>query len=289
MPIKASAVGAHFGERTVEITPRMMLAYAAGIGATGRWTFDDADADGFIAPPQLCVTLEWPTVSDTGMRNLLGMTRDEMLRTLHVGQDSYFHKPIVAGQRLTIRGTVVAIRDTHSGAITLSKIESTDDKTGEPIVTSWSTALMRGVMVDGTSEPIAEKPDVQTGTVLEQQLVDIPIAREMPHIYSECAAIWNPIHTERKVALSIGLPDIILHGTATWAIAGREIIRNYADGDPRRLRRLGGRFGAIVIPGTTITLEHGISAEDRNAICFSVRNNEGEESISDGIAELETT
>ena len=76
----------------------------------------------------------------------------------------------------------------------------------------------------------------------------VPIAREMPHAYTECASIWNPIHTERAVALGAGLPDIILHGTATWALAGRELIRKRAGGDPTRLRlcaqQAGGGAGA---------------------------------------------
>ena len=78
----------------------------------------------------------------------------------------------------------------------------------------------------------------------------------MPHVYTECARIWNPIHTERDVALRAGLPDIILHGTATWALAGREVLRAYGDGDPARLKRLHGRFTAMVIPGTSIVVEH---------------------------------
>ena len=86
--------------------------------------------------------------------------------------------------------------------------------------------------------------------------VEIFVSREMPHVYTECARIWNPIHTEREVALRAGLPDIILHGTATWALAGRELLSAYGDRDPARLKRLYGRFTAMVIPGTSIVVEH---------------------------------
>ena len=112
--------------------------------------------------------------------------------------------------------------------------------------------------------------------------VTIPIAREMPHVYTECASIWNPIHTERAVALAAGLPDIILHGTATWALAGREVLRVYGGGDPRRLRRLHGRFRAMVLPGTEISVEHA-RAGDR-AVRFVVRNHRDEPAIDQGYA-----
>jgi acyl dehydratase len=39
------------------------------------------------------------------------------------------------------------------------------------------------------------------------------------HVYSECARIWNPIHTDITAARAAGLADPILHGTATLARA----------------------------------------------------------------------
>jgi acyl dehydratase len=121
--------------------------------------------------------------------------------------------------------------------------------------------------------------------------VSIPIAREAPHVYTECADIWNPIHTERQVALAAGLPDIILHGTATWALAAREIVRHRCNGDPLRLRRLHGRFAAMVIPGSDIEVEIGeavahAGGEGCDAIRFGVRNAAGELAVAEGVALL---
>jgi acyl dehydratase len=287
MPVNANAVGMRFGERIVDLTPRMMLAYAASIADTGAATFDDADSGSFMAPPQFCVSLEWPTVSDGGIHELLGTTPQEQLQTLHVGQDSTFHHPLVAGQRLKIFGTVMDVRETRAGTILISKLETIDDRSGKPVVTSWITALIRGVAVEGQKSPLEKAPNASEETPIQPQTVEIPVARELPHIYSECSGIWNPIHTERKVALAVGLPDIILHGTASWALAGREIARIYADGDYRKLRRLCGRFGAVIIPGNSMTLEHCPSVQSDNHICFNVRNSQGAQVIAGGIAEIE--
>lgn len=106
--------------------------------------------------------------------------------------------------------------------------------------------------------------------------------RELPHVYTECARIWNPIHTERRVALAAGLPDIILHGTATWALACRELVARELDGDPRPLRRLAGSFRALVIPGAAVALRYAETSPGRFA--FEVLNEAGERAISDGLA-----
>ncbi|MCL4747453.1 MAG: hypothetical protein KJZ83_18860, partial [Burkholderiaceae bacterium] len=112
------------------------------------------------------------------------------------------------------------------------------------------------------------------------------IARELPHVYTECASIWNPIHTERAVALSKGLPDIILHGTATWALAGLTVVRRLAAGDPTRLRRMCGHFKGRVIPGTTITVGmRGVDVQSQR-VQVEVRNAVDEIALANGYAEL---
>jgi acyl dehydratase len=104
----------------------------------------------------------------------------------------------------------------------------------------------------------------------------------MPHVYSECADIWNPIHTERAEALAAGLPDIILHGTATWALAGLTILRRRAGGDVGRLKRISGRFTGMVIPGEEITVRLAPAAD--GVVKFAVLNAAGAPAISQGVA-----
>jgi acyl dehydratase len=113
-------------------------------------------------------------------------------------------------------------------------------------------------------------------------VLERPIAREAPHVYTECAAIWNPIHTERAVALAAGLPDIILHGTATWAHAGLEILRAHAGSDAARLKRFSGRFVGMVIPGETIQIRH--ARVDDATIRFEVTTEAGAPAIDQGFA-----
>ena len=113
------------------------------------------------------------------------------------------------------------------------------------------------------------------------------MGRGLPQIYPECGGIWNPIPAERAVALAAGLPDIILHGTATWALAAREVIRARAGGDVRRIRRLAGRFRAPVIAGGLVAVVHG--PVDGGGIGFRVETDGGAIAMTDGLIELVDT
>lgn len=283
LPLHSSAVGAKFSANEVEITTRRLLAYAAGLGATAESLFDDARPGGIVALPQFCVALEWwvrPGASDP-----LGASSQERLRVVHASQDSHFHRLIRPGDRLISDGQIVEVRTTRAGAFYRSKFETRDLVTGEPVVTSWSGAIARGVAVEGEAAALESPPHLPEGPLAgDAETIEIPIAREAPHVYTECADIWSPIHTEREVALAAGLPDIILHGTATWALAGCEVIRRRAAGDPTRLARLHGRFTGMVLPGTSITL--ALDRPRNGTVRFEVRNAAGELAIRGGVAEL---
>lgn len=282
MPLNTSAVGTTLDAVETDMTVRKALAYAAGIADTTTRVFDDDRDGGIIAPPQYCVALEWPVVSGQRAREAYGMTAKERVRGVHASQDSIFHRPVRPGMRLKTAGTVVGVRKVRAGAHTTEKLVTIDTTTGETLVTSWTTRIVRDVELAGDELSIEAPPAMPAGSGRPALRSSVFIPREMPHVYTECAQIWNPIHTEREVALAAGLPDIILHGTATWALAGREVIRAHCSGDPARLKRLFGRFTAMVIPGHEIDI--ALEEPRDGVVGFTVFNHLGRAAISDGIA-----
>jgi acyl dehydratase len=284
MPAHAAAAGSELDVNNVTMTARKALAYAAGIMDTSAAVFDDDRPGGIIAPPQFCVSLEWPVVSGILARGAVGMTAEEQVRSVHASQDSIFHQAIRPGMNLTTTGTIAAIRRTRAGAMTLTKLTTTDADTGAPVVTSWSSGIARGVEVVGEDTSLDGPPPLAEAGGGILQSIDIFVPREMPHNYTECADIWNPIHTEREVALAAGLPNIIPHGTATWALAGREVIRVCCGGDPAGLKRLYGRFTAMVIPGNSIRVE--LHEPSGGAVGFTVFNELGRPAVSNGVAAI---
>ena len=287
MPFPAQSVGLKLKSRTFDAAPRSILAYAAGIGANEPAYLDDAQAGGLRALPFQCVSLEWPVL--LSMRHAVEgvLSPQEASRGVHAVQDSTFHRPIRPGDRLVTDGQLVVARPVRAGVLTVCRLDTTDRDSGEPVITTWTSSIYRDVVLEGEPVSIAEPEAVDPAhaappgpDALETR---IHIPKEMPHVYSECASIWNPIHTERAVALAAGLPDIILHGTATWALAGLTILRRHARDDVGALRRLTGRFSGMVMPGEDIVVRH---EREGDSVRFEVRTAAGALAISQGVAWL---
>ena len=256
MPICTEAVGLETDCYRYEITKRKCLAFAAALGETSEIFFDDNRNGGIFAVPSMTVALEWPPSRDIRTMQGFGATREERLRGVHAAQDTHFYRLIRPGDRLTSKGRLIAVEQVKPGVRIIIRIDITGEA-GEPVAKSYSTVIYREVASRGADcigEPTPAWPIGKENANWKVKTVSIP--RELPHVYSECADLWNPIHTERRVALDAGLPDIILHGTCTWALSVKEVVASYIQGDPSRLARFTGRFTGMIIPGTEITIRH---------------------------------
>ena len=106
------------------------------------------------------------------------------------------------------------------------------------------TGITRGATLKGEPKALADLPDVPMNPAparaepLWQR--QIGITPDAGQIYTECADIYNPIHTERRVAKAAGLPDVILHGSATQAIACSAIVDGCLGGAVEQVRRFVG-------------------------------------------------
>ena len=286
MTISASAAGRDAGSVTEEATARRVMAYAAGIGAEDECYFDDER--GAIAHPAFCVSLEWPVVSGPGYLAAIGRSADAPRGAVHVLQDSRFHRTVSAGEKLMTKARIAQVRQTSAGVVVTSCVETSGASTPEPVVTTWTAAMFLRDTLDGAPSANEVPPELRNDadvSVASPRRLAIPTSPGLAHRYSECASIWNPIHTERAAARAIGLPGIILHGTCTWALAGQALIHAAAGGEPRRLRRLAGRFKASVLPGDVLELEFG--RESEGLWQFAVRTPRGDLAITHGVAEID--
>ena len=114
---------------------------------------------------------------------------------------------------------------------------------------------------------------------------ELPITLHAAQQYTECARIYNPIHTEPSVAKAAGLPAIILHGSATKAISLSVVINRCFDGDASRITRLCGQLRAMVLMDTTIAVEamaeENVDGEKR--VLFRTMTEDGQRAVSNGI------
>jgi acyl dehydratase len=287
MALPSSFVGAKSEARVSDIDPRWTMAYAAALGDLRPCYMDTRAPGNFIAHPIFPVCFEWPVVVEmAGQLHGTELKAEESRRAVHATHDLIIHRPIRPPEKLTTRATVVAVERRKPGAYQVMKLE-TIDASGALVCTSSYGSIYRGVEVSGSDKPLALKTDLPRATPPALQIDasnKIHIDGGLAHIYTECARIHNPIHTDLKVARDAGLPALILHGTATLALAVSRIVESHLEGDPTRVARVAGRFNAMVMMPSDISVHAFSSAtfEGAELIHFEVLNQDGHPAVSDG-------
>jgi acyl dehydratase len=131
----------------------------------------------------------------------------------------------------------------------------TVDAEGAPVSTTDYGSIFRGVGCGAGRRVDEPWPPPDLPAAAEAAWRDaVAIGPELAHTYTECARIWNPIHTDRAVAVGAGLAGIILHGTATLALAVSRARRRAAAGGAEP-RRIVARFTGMVPLPSTVTVE----------------------------------
>ena len=278
-----STVGRYTIARTWELTPRMLSSFAAGVNDPNPAYFDDAREGGVLAHPGQVFTFHWNT------RFMPGVTysREENLKGVHAWVDIRYARPMRQGDVITAQGRHIEVRRIAPGMLTVTRITMTD-ALGEEVAVMDSGGISRGLWRDVPDERLAEvpsrpEPSGNAGEPAWSTTFTIP--REAAHLYTECADIYNDIHTERSAALEAGLKDIILQGGATMSIAIREVVNRSLGGDPGTVTRVAGQFRAMVTPGEEVTVRciEERDTEDGRAVFFEFLNQDGAPAIYRGL------
>jgi acyl dehydratase len=289
--ISSRFVGTPLKEQHAEVSWRETTNYAAAVGDANARYFDDERAEGLIAPPMFSVAVTWRRLS-----RIWDYLEDHdfplhLLATqVHYTEHLNFHRPIQPGDTLTIGGEIAAILPHRSGVLVVIRSDAIDEE-GAPVFTEHAGTLLRGVRCTdegaGSEGLPRVPPSPEPGTAAPWE-VTIPIEPLRPYLYDGCAGISFPIHTSPQFAHNVGLPGIILQGTATLAFAARELVDREAGGDPARLAALYCRFTAMVTPGTDICVQLTGRQQRRDGMSlhYLVLNDKGRRAISDGYALL---
>ena len=284
MPFSTTLVNQQTETIEHNVDARWIMAYAAALG-DHQSCYMDTTGD-IVAHPVFPVCVEWPVI--LAIRRLPGMqslTDAESARGVHAAHDLHLHAPIRAGDTLSTQGRYIGASSIRPGASYVLRLD-TRNQHNELVAQTFQTGIYRNVETLG--EPVATD-DAPAWPAWQQPAADqftceFDVPAGLAHTYTECARIWNPIHTDRAVALAAGLPDIILHGTATLALAVSRLVEALTGGDPTRIRRLGGRFSGMVLMPSTLTLR---THQQDHTICFEVLTQQGEPAISQGFVCLD--
>jgi acyl dehydratase len=261
LKIDAGIVGMQAGAEGIRVDKRWIMAYNAALGAVNA-----------TPHPLFPVCYEWDATR--ALREASGLQKLNA-QLVHAQHDLTLHRAPQAGETLATVAKVVAVEQRRPGAFVTIRLEARGAG-GEAVSTTDYGMLYRGVTLDGGARSIEKLDDPPRHAGPLDRIGEIPVAATAAHVYTECARIWNPIHTDPEYAREAGLPGIILHGTATLAFSISTLMGAF---QLRNVRRARCRFaGMVLMPGTLAV--HASRGGD--GIAFETRNERGEAVIERG-------
>lgn len=279
MTISPGIVGAQVGPLAQAIDARWLMAYAAALGETDPRYFDTLAPGGPLAHPMFPVCYEWPAA--VALRDET-VAADLQPRSVHATHHVVVHRLPRAGDTLQTTARVLGVEARPSGTLIVSRFE-TVDAAGARVTTTDYGSVYRGVALAGlpapragarNTEPRGATPGVRWSTVVE-------VAATAALVYTECARIWNPIHTDIAVATRAGLDAPILHGTATLALAVSRVVARDLGGDPARVAEIRGRFTGMVPMPSSFTVRGRPS--EAGGVAFDAVGPDGAPVLTQGV------
>ncbi|WP_332693423.1 MaoC/PaaZ C-terminal domain-containing protein [Bosea sp. (in: a-proteobacteria)] len=233
---------------------RDSVVYALGLGF-GLDPLDEGqlrfvDETKLHAVPTMANVLAYPGF---WMRDL--DTGIDWVKVVHGEHAMQLHKPLAAEGEVigTTRIADIVDKGAGKGALVYAEREIRDAQSGDLLATLLQTVFCRG---DGgfggratssrTPHPTPERaPDLK---------LDLPTHPQLALIY-RLSGDLNPLHADPEIARKAGYDRPILHGLATYGVAGHALMKALCGYDPARFRSIDARFSAPVFPGETITTE----------------------------------
>ena len=280
-------LGAEIGPIHHDVDARWLMAYAAALGESDPRYYDTQIAAGPAAHPLFAVCYEWPAA--VALRDQT-IPAELQTRSVHATHHLVIHRPPRAGDHMLTSARVIDVRPRRSGTLVVTRFD-TLDATGTPVTTTDYGSVYRGVTFPGAGESPREteaagvgeasranavlseeaSPAPAAGDVMWSEVVRVP--GTLARVYTECARIWNPIHTDLAVARAAGLAAPILHGTATLALAISRVVARDAGGDAASVREVSARFTGMVAMPSRLTVRGRGHAGD--VLAFDVVNEDG--------------
>jgi acyl dehydratase len=254
------------------------MAYSAALAETDSRYFDTAAEGGVLAHPLFPVCYEWPV--SRPIRHIPAL-REHFSRLVHAEHDLVLHCAPRAGDRLKTTVRITSAEQRKPGAFVVFRFDTTD-AAGAAVSTTDFGVLYRGVALERPGRLPDASPSLPLGGKDLKPLGKIEVAPNAAHVYTECARIWNPIHTDIAHARAAGLPGIILHGTATLALSVSRALAAFG-ADPAKVRRVQCRFSGMVLMPSTLEI---LGALEKKTLSFETRSPSGEAVISRGRIEL---
>jgi acyl dehydratase len=201
----------------------------------------------------------WVRDLDTGI---------DWVKVVNGEQGFTLHRPLAGEATVIGRSKIVEVIDKGpgKGALVFTERGITDKVSGQLLATVTQTIFCRG---DGGfgGPPRAAPPPHPLPERAPDAVCDLGTRPEAALIY-RLSGDRNPLHADPAVAKAAGFERPILHGLATFGVAGHAMLKVMCGYDPARLVSFACRFSAPVFPGETIRTEMW---RDGNVVSFRAR------------------
>ena len=275
--LSTGIVGVEVGPLAQRVDARWLMAYAAGLGERDPRYFETRTAGGPMAHPMFPVCYEWPAALAIRAKTI---PDDLAPLSVHATHHLTIARPPCAGDTLLTSARVIAVRRRRAGTLVTTRLTTVDEHGGPVTLTDYGS-VYRGEEADGdleTEAPRAPRLD-DGGEIAWTDRVDVDAGAA--HVYTECARIWNPIHTDIAVAHAAGLPGLILHGTATLALAVSRLLARDLGGDATRVTEVAARFTGMVPLPSRFTVRRRANAG--RSIAFDAVDDEDRSVLARGV------
>ena len=251
MALDPTAIGAVTEPQLYEWTERDTLLYALGVGA-GTDDLSYTTENSHDIAQQVLPTFAVICCTGFAAAGKVGSFNFGML--LHGSQEIRLHKPLPPAGSLSVVGEVADIQDKGEGknGIIMLRGKGTDPATGELVVETLSTAVIRGA--GGFGGQPGQRPAAPEFPDREPDARIAMPTREDQALLYRLSGDRNPLHSDPWFARELaGFEKPILHGLCTYGFAGRALLGELAGNDAAKLTAVAARFSAPVFPGETLT------------------------------------
>lgn len=289
LKIDSSLVGVSLGEIEHQVTWRETTNYAASVFDLNPRYLDDTSERGIIAHPMFAAALTWPIAGDIYSKLEGRLPSAAIPFMVHINEHLLINRPVRPGDRIKINGRVAAVLPSRAGTRLVTRLDALDAE-GNNVFTEFGGVMFRGIGCSDKGRGKENLPDVPSVAVNDENIwsAEISVSKAITYIYDGCSDIVFSIHTSPAFARGAGLPGIIVQGTATLALAVRELVNREAGGEPERVKEISCRFSDMIFPGSKIRVElTGKEQTEKDImLAFQVINEQGKTALKAGYARL---
>jgi len=271
MPIDLSVIGYELEPMEFTYQQRDVMLYALGVGAglepdELKFVYEN----GLEALPTFGVIPPFPALM--GLVGVEGVDINVVM-LLHGEQYLEVRKyPIPVAGKLTSKPRIANVYDKTKGALVEMEVDTVDES-GDVVFHNVFGSFIRGEGGFGGErgpEPGNEPPERDPDKVVEMKTLP-----QQAMIY-RLSGDYNPLHIDPNIAGMAGYDRPILHGLCSFGFAGRAVLREYCDNDPKKFKAIKVRFSRPVFPGDTIVTEMWEESDDKVIIRASTKERPGE-------------